>query len=188
MTPYVPSLRNIMETLRLAEQGYLIDDAPARPAVRPMPWRRILHHLIAMGRGDMLHVEPGASGAGGDDLVVRRIAANRRPVPARCGTPGNSRSFPRCLMPAAVSVNARLLALSRFAQSIESGVQRSRCRVICVKTNSDIRAYVTNPADDTFGAARAVQFHEPASDSLEQRTPARAPNPTHSLQTGGMST
>ncbi len=188
MTRYVPSLRSIMETLRLAEQGYLVDDARPRPAVRPMPWRRILHHLIAMGRGDVLQVEPTASGAGGDDTVVRRIAGNRRPAPKPgAAHPAKAAASRAGTTVAAVSADARLRTLSRFAQSIETAVQRSQCRVTCVKTNSDIRAYMTGPAESPSAAPTQFSFANRLEAACGQGTSARVSDPTHPFQIGGMS-
>lgn len=188
MTPYVPSLRNIMETLRLAEQGYLVDDSPARPAVRRMPWRRILHHLIAMRRGDVLQVEPVAGGAEGNDTVVRRIAGNGRPAPKPgAAHPARAADSLAGTTVASVSVDARLLTLSRFAQSIEMAVQRSQCRVTCVKTNSDIRAYVTGPAATLSAMPAQFSFANRLGAACGQSTSGRAASPTRPLPTGGMS-
>lgn len=117
--------REIMETLRLAEQGYRVVRSSRRQvAVRPLPWRRILHQLPALGPDKLLEVAFGANGSG-DGVVVRRIAA-AGPADQRAAAAGARGT--RCAM----SVHEGLRANARMARHIEMAVRTGECRRVIV--------------------------------------------------------
>lgn len=118
--------REIMETLRLAEQGYRVVRSSRRHVtVRPLPWRRILHQLPALGPDNLLEVAFVANGSR-DGVVVRRIAAAG---PAVQGTAAAGPRGTRCAM----SVHEGLCANARMARHIEMAVRRGECRRVIVQ-------------------------------------------------------
>ena len=105
----------IMETLSLAEQGFYVASRPREAiAIRPLPWRRILHELPRLGRDDVLEVAPGTNGSAGE-IVVQRIEGN-----ARTGTIY------------AMRVDGDLRANARLAQRIEMAVRSGQRRRVAV--------------------------------------------------------
>ena len=132
----IPSYKAIVETLRMAVRGYVIVDTPER-RLRPMPWRRILHHLSTLGADELLLVDPSANGMG-SDIGVRRVTAN--------GSASALRSTAESAHETIGTVDARAgsRASARFAQRIEMAVRNGECEcVACVKRGSQFRALTT---------------------------------------------
>lgn len=118
--------REIVETLRLAAQGYVIRNSTRGAFVHPMPWRRILHQLYTMGPDDSLEIGPAADG---DDIAVRRIVPNGRVNSERPAVNGSRATI------CTVNVRAGLRARARFAQRVETAVRSGECRcVTCMRT------------------------------------------------------
>ncbi|WP_423928890.1 hypothetical protein [Candidatus Palauibacter sp.] len=128
-----------MDTLRWAEQGYLIDNSPSGVSVRPMSWRLILHHLSTLGADELLRIESGRHGSE-SDIVVRRIVANGRSGPRPFAANGSRRTT------CTVDARERLWAKTRFAQRIEMAVRSGEYRhVTCMRRGSTIFAMMTGP-------------------------------------------
>ena len=128
----IPSYNAIMDTLRLAAQGYAIGPGEVP---RPMPWRRILDHLSVLGPDELLYIDPSAHGSG---IAVRRIVAN--------GPAGARRSAANGARKTICAVDSRegLRARARFAQRIEMAVRSGECGcVTCVRTGPEILALTT---------------------------------------------
>ncbi len=123
----IPSYAAILDTLRLAEQGYVIGP---EGALRPMPWRRILGYLSVLGPDESLHIAPSANGSG-SGVAVRHLVANGRAGarPRKAGIPLQT----ICT----VDIRKGLRARARFAQRIEMAVRSGECRdVTCLRQGS----------------------------------------------------
>lgn len=128
------SYEDIVETLHWAAQGYVANHGES---MRPMPWRRILDHLSALGRNELLYIDPRANGTG-SGIVVRRIRANGR-FAARPSAASGPRKTTWT-----VGTRAESRAKARFAQRIEMALRSGENRsVTCMRRGSRIFAVMT---------------------------------------------
>lgn len=119
----IPSYAAIMDTLRRAEQGYVVGP---EGSLRPMPWRRILDYLAVLGPDELLHIAPGASG-----IAVRHVV-----VKGRAGARPSGTDIPQQTV-CTVGTREGLRARARFAQRIEMAVRSGECReVTCLREGS----------------------------------------------------
>lgn len=130
----IPSYAAILDTLRLAEQGYVTGPDGT---LRPMPWRRILDHLSVLGPGELLHIASNPNGIG-SGVAVRHIVAN-----GRAGSMPSERDIPEQTV-FTVDIRKGLRARARFAQRVEMAVRSGECAdVTCVRKGSRAIALTT---------------------------------------------
>ena len=148
----IPSYPAILDTLRLAEQGYVIGP---EGALRPMPWRRILEYLSVLGPDDVLHIAPSANGAG-SGVSVRHIVGN-----GRAGAWPRKEGIPLQTI-CTVDVRKGLRARARFAQRIEMAVRSGEYRdVSCLRRGST--AIAVTPGTKAAAPPNGRSAHYPRS-------------------------